>query len=40
MYSHADWDTRVKDLEGMNEKVENYIMKLRKDLSSPPAPAK
>jgi hypothetical protein len=37
LYSHNEWDTRVKDLEGMNEKVENYIMKLRKDLSSPPA---
>jgi hypothetical protein len=40
MYSHTDWDTRVKDLDGMNEKVENYIMRLRKDLSSPPAPTK
>ena len=40
LYSHTDWDTRVKDLEGMNEKVEVYIMRLRKDLSSPPAPAK
>jgi hypothetical protein len=40
LYSHNDWDTRVKDLEGMNEKVEVYIMRLRKDLSSPPAPAK
>jgi hypothetical protein len=40
MYSHSDWDTRVKDLDGMNEKVENYIMKLRKDLSSPTAAAK
>lgn len=40
MYSHADWDTRVKDMDGMNEKVETYIMKLRKDLSSPPATAK
>jgi hypothetical protein len=40
LYSHTDWDTRVKDLEGMNEKVEMYIMRLRKDLSSPPAPAK
>jgi hypothetical protein len=40
MYSHTDWDTRVKDLDGMNEKVEIYIMRLRKDLSSPPAPTK
>lgn len=40
MYGHSDWDTRVKDLDGMNEKVEVYIMRLRKDLSSPPAPAK
>jgi hypothetical protein len=40
LYSHNDWDTRVKDLDGMNEKVETYIMRLRKDLSSPPAPAK
>ncbi len=37
LYSHTDWDTRVKDLDGMNEKVEQYIMRLRKDLSSPPA---
>ncbi len=33
-YGHTAWDDRVKLLEGAVEKSEQYIMKLRKDLSS------
>lgn len=33
-YGHTAWDDRVKVLEGAVEKSEQYIMKLRKDLSS------
>jgi hypothetical protein len=40
LYGHAAWDTRAKLMEDGNAKVDVYIMKLRKDLSSPPAPAK
>lgn len=33
-YGHADWDARVKLLDGAVEKVEAYIMRHRKDLST------
>lgn len=33
-YGHAAWDERVKVMEGAVVKTEQYIMKLRKDLSS------
>lgn len=33
-YGHTAWDDRVKLMEGAVEKSEQYIMKLRKDLSS------
>jgi hypothetical protein len=33
-YGHTAWDERVKMLEGAVVKSEDYIMKLRKDLSS------
>ncbi|HEY0677218.1 MAG TPA: hypothetical protein VGD17_02985 [Chitinophagaceae bacterium] len=40
MYGNSEWDTRVKDMEGMYGKVEVYLMRLRKDMSTPPPPAK
>ena len=33
-YGHTDWDNRVKLLEGSIVKTEQYIMRLRKDLST------
>ncbi len=34
-YGHTAWDERIKVMEGAVEKTEQYLMKWRKDLSSP-----
>lgn len=34
-YGHNAWDERIKVMDGAVEKTEQYIMKWRKDLSSP-----